>query len=303
MSAYSDQILADNPYLYWRLGDTSGSTAEDATANNRDGTYQNTPTLGVVGLIENDPDTAVTFNGVDEWILRSDTGPQSFTQVTLEIWCKLGTASGTLMHLAPGTQDWEIGIGYFATGPGNTGNFIASRSNFWDVIEPGSPHSPNDICHVAFTFAGGTGRLYVNCVEVASGTGLSSGFANVTELRVGRYSNRINAYWPSVLDEVAVFPTALSADRLLLHCDPPVCDLLTSDDTLMIDASASSRTVRLFDTLDAAPHIYYIKRIDGSTNTVTIDPNGTTIDRQASMILQPRDAIAVIHDSQEWWTL
>jgi hypothetical protein len=34
---YVDHVLADSPLLYWPLQETSGS-AQDATANNRDGT-------------------------------------------------------------------------------------------------------------------------------------------------------------------------------------------------------------------------------------------------------------------------
>src|ERR1044072_1807686 len=45
LSTLFTQITNKQPIIYWRLGDTSGTTAADASGNSRTGTYQNTPTL------------------------------------------------------------------------------------------------------------------------------------------------------------------------------------------------------------------------------------------------------------------
>jgi hypothetical protein len=59
---YRSTVLADNPVLYWRLGEAPGATtAADSSPNNRPGTYSGSPTLGVPGLIVNDPNTAATL--------------------------------------------------------------------------------------------------------------------------------------------------------------------------------------------------------------------------------------------------
>lgn len=58
-SAFETAVLALTPTRYWRLGESSGVTATDETGT-QDGTYANTPTLGVSG-ITTDGDTAVTF--------------------------------------------------------------------------------------------------------------------------------------------------------------------------------------------------------------------------------------------------
>ena len=42
-AAYRDVILADNPIMYWRLGETSGTIAYDESANHRDATYIHQP--------------------------------------------------------------------------------------------------------------------------------------------------------------------------------------------------------------------------------------------------------------------
>ncbi len=57
--AYTTEVLKDNPRGYWRLGETSGETVNDETANSMDGTYVNAPTLGVPGVITDN--TAALF--------------------------------------------------------------------------------------------------------------------------------------------------------------------------------------------------------------------------------------------------
>ncbi len=52
VKSYADLVLESSPLLYWRLDETAGATAEDASGNGRDGTYVNTPTLGQDPLIQ-----------------------------------------------------------------------------------------------------------------------------------------------------------------------------------------------------------------------------------------------------------
>jgi hypothetical protein len=64
LSTYSTVILGDHPAAYYRLGETSGTTAFDSSGNSHDGTYLGGPTLGLPGALAGDPDTSVQFNGV-----------------------------------------------------------------------------------------------------------------------------------------------------------------------------------------------------------------------------------------------
>lgn len=49
-SDLSARILLNNPALYWKFDETSGTTAADASPNGRNGTYTNSPTLGATSL-------------------------------------------------------------------------------------------------------------------------------------------------------------------------------------------------------------------------------------------------------------
>jgi hypothetical protein len=88
--AYSDEVLADNPAGYWRLGEPSGTNANDESTNNLDGTYVNTPTLGVAGALTSDSDTAVVFTAASsESMTVPDNAVFDFGNVfTLEAWVK-----------------------------------------------------------------------------------------------------------------------------------------------------------------------------------------------------------------------
>src|SRR5437879_6520568 len=47
--AYTNAVLADNPLGYYRVSETSGTTAFDSTTPAENGTYLNGVTLGVPG--------------------------------------------------------------------------------------------------------------------------------------------------------------------------------------------------------------------------------------------------------------
>lgn len=87
---YAATVMAMSPTAYWRLGESGGMNAADQTGNH-DGTYVNSPALGVAGALARDPDTAARFNGVDQYV---DVGPlgtvaQSLsTGVTFACWVK-----------------------------------------------------------------------------------------------------------------------------------------------------------------------------------------------------------------------
>jgi hypothetical protein len=88
-TAYADAVLADSPIGYWRLGESSGTTAADASGGGHPGTYNGgNVTLGVTGAVGGN--TAITSNG-------SVTGPpvtiatyaSTPTTLTIEGWVRL----------------------------------------------------------------------------------------------------------------------------------------------------------------------------------------------------------------------
>lgn len=94
----------------------------------------------------------------------------------------------------------------------------------------------------------------------------------------------------------------------LLDCpSPEVCNLRTVDEILLVDASNQDVTVTIFDGEELPAigfsHIWYIKRIDDSANTVTVDPSPWTIDGLTTLTLEPWDAIALVTDGYTLYRL
>ncbi len=76
-SPYSNAVLTDNPAGYWRLGETSGVTALDASSGDN-GTYTNGPTLGQPSLLAGDTaNKAVSFDGANDSVKVPSSGSLS----------------------------------------------------------------------------------------------------------------------------------------------------------------------------------------------------------------------------------
>jgi len=88
---------------------------------------------------------------------------------------------------------------------------------------------------------------------------------------------------------------------------------VTTDDVLLMDATAASRTVFLplaasfYNSTDNKSNSLTIKKIDASAgNTVTIDPNGSElIDGVATAVLSTaaRPFVTVVTDGVQWWSI
>src|SRR5690349_11292565 len=62
-SPYDDVILADNPFAYYRLNESSNVFPATDEQGNNHGTYEWSPDVGVAGAIMVEPgNTAVTFS-------------------------------------------------------------------------------------------------------------------------------------------------------------------------------------------------------------------------------------------------
>jgi hypothetical protein len=91
-SAYGRSVLAANPSDYWRLDETSGTTAADYA-----GASSLTEGTGIThqaaGALAADPDTADTFSGTSTGWAQTSTlipAPQTFTE---QAWIKTSSTS------------------------------------------------------------------------------------------------------------------------------------------------------------------------------------------------------------------
>ena len=100
---YGAAVYAAEPELYWRLGESSGTTALDSSASDQSGTYSGPVSLGTAGLVHGTSNTAASFSG---GLVSSDTQLTAPSIYALEAWFSTTTTQGGKL----------IGFGNSATG-------------------------------------------------------------------------------------------------------------------------------------------------------------------------------------------
>lgn len=93
-AGYGQTIQSDSPSAYWRLGETSGTQAADASGGGHSGSYLGSPQLGVPGAVP--ADTAVAFNGSSQEVAVPDSAAVRLNgSFTIEFWAKVGSFVNT----------------------------------------------------------------------------------------------------------------------------------------------------------------------------------------------------------------
>lgn len=87
--AYVDVVDGLSPVGYWRLGESSGTTATDRSGNGINGTYNGT-TLAVAGALGGDSDTAVDFDGSDDDMITMSSNLLRLTgDMSVSLWVNI----------------------------------------------------------------------------------------------------------------------------------------------------------------------------------------------------------------------
>src|SRR6266480_713879 len=216
---------SDSPIGYWRLDETTGTAAADASSGHANPlTYQGGYTLASrPGAISGDVDPAVALNGTTGTVTATKATTTTTTNWSLEAWLN----PSTLPQAGVVAYDGQIGTnGYgFAVGA-TTGTSLSSGSNLIGIV--GSVgmfdsgfnfSSANTWYHVVMTRDTTTIRLYANAVvqtttstlaPIAPGArfALGSGFTSS--------SVQMNPL-AGTIDEAASYNALLSAGRIKAH--------------------------------------------------------------------------------------
>ena len=160
VGSYRDEVLADGPAGYWRLGESAGTTAASETGTNP-GTYMNGVTLGRPGAITGDPSTAAGLDGIDDTVrVPSSPALGPTAGLTLEAWVDRRASSGTttivrkdgqyLLRLTPS------GNLVFRLWHGSTATELTTAPN---LVQPGRYQ------HVVATWDGAEMAVFVNATR------------------------------------------------------------------------------------------------------------------------------------------
>jgi len=213
---YQDAVKDLNPYAYYRLGESSGIDVMDETGN-FDGTYLNSPTLGETGLLSNNDNTAVTFNGVDQAI---DTGI-IYTASANRTWgclIKSNNVSSGLHALfgdiLSGNSDSRFtfgmngGVWYLNIGDGAGGYYVSESVSHNLVIDT--------TYHIIMVQDGLDYKLYVDSVLV--NTFVSTADASLNDgtdsVYIGRAGTFENWHFDGTIDEPFIIDQSLTQTEI-----------------------------------------------------------------------------------------
>jgi hypothetical protein len=218
--------MADAPRAYWRLGETSGATALNEVTAGATGTYQNGVTLNVTGALVGDTNRAAHFDGVNDQVSMGDPGNGSLDfgtgDFTLEAWVK-GTANNertiAAKRAANGNSPyWQVTV------TDDTGWTGRVRANVSDGAVTRVAYGPNIRVdngawhHVVIVFDRDTGiTIYVDGTGNSTAGAFTGSVSNSAGLLVGKSGNATFGWLAGDLDEVALYPSALSAAKVAAH--------------------------------------------------------------------------------------
>lgn len=227
--SYAQTVLQDAPLIYWRQGDASGTTMTDSSGHARHGSYVNTPTLGVPGLLTSDTDKAVQYAAASSQygqypMATGDTAIYQSNVWTIECLFK-PTATGQAgkgiisrqFHSGGTGIQFVMGLGHNNNGTDNDMPWVGfyDSGNVWRMVASTTALTSGSIYHLAGTWDGTTMNLVRNGAVEVTGTPGGSVVWDQGAVYVG--VDWGTGYVSGVIDEVAIYGAALTPARLAAH--------------------------------------------------------------------------------------
>ena len=214
--SYRDAVVSTLGLVgYWRLGEASGTVAADETGANP-GTYVNTPTLGVTGLLAGDPNTAVSFvKASSEYVLvksgRILSGLNASTVIAWVSTPALPTSNRALYteRGAAGNDIYEFQMELTTGRP----RFILrdTAGTIDQIVATTGTYANNGTHMLAVTKQGTALTLYADGAAIKTATLTASDtFSGTVTTRLAGDQADANLYLDGTLDEVAIFDRALA---------------------------------------------------------------------------------------------
>lgn len=221
-SPISSAILAGSPIGYWQLGEATGATtAIDASGNAADLDYHNGVGLGTAGIQGGGGDTAITFDGVDDYLIDpvwARFAPAS--SMTVSLWFRPDALQDSFLIGSTGNGDangccWRW---YAELDAAGTVSF-----RYWDgnesLIVTSDAYAVGEWNHLAITVtSGGTDKIWLNGVKQSSESAIGATVAwGYLVAGAEVFSGSPQRAYSGALDELAIFDSVLGATTIEGH--------------------------------------------------------------------------------------
>lgn len=237
-----------SPVAYWKMEETSGTSAADSSGNSYGGTYINSPTLDQTSLVASDPaGNSVLFNGLTQYVdIGFNSQLVSATNGTLALSFKPETDATTSLLFYSGNLAGEYRLSIYARST-NTFAIYFRDSSGESTVETDISWSAGNIYHLVFFSDGAMWGVYVNGVQATLSvvTGDNDGrwlgdLPAPTGIFIGAQSviGSVSGYADGFIDDVALFNTLLTSAEISTLYQKTLA--LSSQPSITIGAPASN---------------------------------------------------------------
>ncbi len=259
--AYGAAVFERDPTLYWRLGEASGATAQDAGPNSLSGTYSRAGTAqfqyGQPGALRGVQSTAVGFqssrNLFGTWsnrqVVVSSRSMPSPTAFSVETWFRTTTTGGGKLvgfgtsnsNAANASSQYDRHIMMTPGGQLQFGVWNGSAN----VLETSTAYNDGAWHHVVGQQSASGMQLYVDGRLVGSNA-VSTADPYVGYWRLAGDTTWVgDPFWVGTLDEVAVYPSPLTADQVRAHFELATAGVANQAPTAAFSADVTDLRVDL----------------------------------------------------------
>lgn len=220
--AYDRMVFAKAPRFYYRLDDTSGTTARDFSGNALHGTYNGTPALAsrTVGGW-----TVADWDGTNDYVSSPNITTTGWAGVTAEcwvVWDAVQTGTGYFSQVHTGSSD-AITLEVGTVGSINTTNYMVGRytGSAWTEANSGAALTTGVVHHLVGTItSAGAIVAYLDGVQVA--TASATFVADTEGWYIGRRHDTSTTggaqpYFNGAIARAALYDRALTAVEVLEH--------------------------------------------------------------------------------------